>query len=124
MLARANAVSRMDFFMLGLLVGLVTRQPENAGASYGIRSQHALWLVANHCAGKAKRLCFANPFFGLPYAIGLQGSLKRGRGSLSYGIRSPRLGRVGIQLLLQILRQKAVDARQKYEPMPFIGECF
>jgi len=81
-------------------------------------------LLANHCAGKAKRLCFANPFFGLPYAIGLQGSLKRGRGSLSYGIRSPRLGRVGIQLLLQILRQKAVDARQKYEPMPFIGECF
>ena len=34
------------------------------------------------------------------------------------------LGRVDIQLLQRILRQKMADARRKREPMPSIGECF
>ena len=34
------------------------------------------------------------------------------------------LGRVDIQLLQRILRQKMADAKRKHEPMPSIGECF
>ncbi|EEP66623.1 hypothetical protein GCWU000324_03024 [Kingella oralis ATCC 51147] len=37
-------------------MGLVTRQPENAGASYGIRSQHALWLVGKPLRWQSKTL--------------------------------------------------------------------
>ncbi|EGF09952.1 molybdopterin biosynthesis protein MoeA [Neisseria bacilliformis ATCC BAA-1200] len=36
---------------------------------------------------------------------------------------SEKLGRVDIQLLKRILRQKTADARRKCEPMPPIGEC-
>ena len=34
------------------------------------------------------------------------------------------LGAVGNWFVKRILRQKAADARRKYEPMPPIGECF
>ena len=34
------------------------------------------------------------------------------------------LGAVCNWFVKRILRQKAADARQKYEPMPLIGECF
>ena len=40
------------------------------------------------------------------------------------GFSVAALGAVCNWFVKRILRQKAADARRKYEPMPSIGECF